>query len=288
MANPNPSRIAPATWQLWKQTSAAMGSIQLGGIYANKRGYHNTRAANPSNDYSRQYAADLRGPSDKSAAVDWTFPEAHGRNYTRIRDYTMRLVNAARNRDPRLYRNGTPVIREVIGNFPGYANARAYDLQTRSESQRDNSHLWHIHVSITREFVNNSAALGGVASVMVGGSPQMWEQVFDKVDPNSGTSDRMRARNFLVHTHYQAVEANKKLTALPEQVAAAVWRRTRVDPVTEEEATYWQILRAIREDVAEQNSLVSELMGLVSSMETGELAAEEVVRLIGERLTEAA
>lgn len=163
-SNPNPARITSAMWRLWEDTHAALGNVQLGGIWASKPGYHNARANLPGSDYSVQKAADRDGPGDKSAAIDITFPEAHSGNYARIKLVTKRLMEAARARDPRIYRGSTPVIREVIGNVGG--RARAYDLYSRSESGRDNSHLWHIHLSITRRYVGDSSVLSGLVEIM--------------------------------------------------------------------------------------------------------------------------
>lgn len=164
MNNPNPSRITAAMWRLWEDTHAALGNVQLGGIWASKPGYHNARNNLGSGDYSVQKTADRDGPGDKSAALDITFPEAHSGNYARIKLVTKRLMEAARARDPRIYRGSTPVIREVIGNVAG--RARAYDLYSRSESGRDNSHLWHIHLSITRRYIGDSSVLSGLVEIM--------------------------------------------------------------------------------------------------------------------------
>ncbi len=78
-ANPIPAVITEATWWLWDQLHALEPRTLLGGIYANRSGYHNTGAANERNwprNYSIRDAQDRRGPHwrDRAAAIDWTFP----------------------------------------------------------------------------------------------------------------------------------------------------------------------------------------------------------------------
>ncbi|HEY1175018.1 MAG TPA: hypothetical protein VGF17_02585 [Phytomonospora sp.] len=168
--NPDPGRITAAMWRLWTEFDAHRPKTQLGGIFAPKTGYHDTRTHNPAGDYSRQYAADLKGPADKAAAVDLTFGEAQGGNFTDIITYTKRLDAAAKARDPRLYVGKTPVLREFIGTLNGQV-PYAYDLQRRrGDHFRDDSHLWHIHLSVTRQFVTDWDILAGVLSVLIGDS----------------------------------------------------------------------------------------------------------------------
>lgn len=164
--NPDPGHITDEMWKLWETCAAAIDDVQLGGIYADKPGYHNTRAANDSGDYSVEKPADKKGPDDKAAALDLTFPEAHSGNYERIQKYTKRVVDAAEARDERMYKGDTPVIREIIGNFNG--DAKAYDLYARETDSRDDSHLWHIHLSVTRQFVDDGDVLAGLAEVITG------------------------------------------------------------------------------------------------------------------------
>ncbi|GIG71348.1 hypothetical protein [Phytomonospora endophytica] len=168
--NPDPSRITAAMWRLWSEFDVHHPKTQLGGIFAPKSGYHNTRNANVPGDYSRQFAADRRGPADKAAALDLTFPNAQGGDFSTIILYSRRLDAAAKARDPRLYVGRTPVLREFIGTIDG-ERPYAYDLQRRgSDHDRDDSHMWHIHLSVTRQFVTDWDILAGVLSVLIGDS----------------------------------------------------------------------------------------------------------------------
>jgi hypothetical protein len=161
--NPIPGRITPAIWRLWTQFDAVEPTVLLGGIFAAKRGYHNTRLTNQRNwpgDYSIRLPHDLLGPRDKAGALDLTMSAAA------MKRYTARLDAAAKARDPRLYPGGRPVLREFIGTKDG-RKVYCYDLvERRVYHNRDRTHLWHIHLSVTRRFVGDWAALAGVLSVL--------------------------------------------------------------------------------------------------------------------------
>lgn len=166
-ANPNPSRIPEPLWWFWQQLDVLGGNDdELGGIYANKKGYHNTRAANlaywPGN-YSVVLPLDKLGPSDKSAGVDWTFRSAQGGNYDRIRLYSSRLLVAAKARDPRL-----AGLREFYGQADADTAVEGWDLANHESASSDSSHLWHIHFSFWRAYVMVMAAVEGVLSVLKG------------------------------------------------------------------------------------------------------------------------
>jgi hypothetical protein len=60
------------------------------------------------------------------------------------------------------------VLREFIGTKDG-SRVYCYDLVDRREHHnRDRTHLWHIHLSVTRKFVGDWPALAGVLSVLTG------------------------------------------------------------------------------------------------------------------------
>ena len=132
-------------WWLWEQLHLLEPSSQLGGIYANKPGYHNSRNANAANNYSVVDSEDKGGPGDKAAAIDWTFPEAHGGDFTRIAKYSKRLIAAGRARDPRM--EGW---REFYGN-DGLSGVEGYDFRYHREVSSDPTHDWHIHLSEDRD-----------------------------------------------------------------------------------------------------------------------------------------
>ncbi len=107
--NPNPLRITEPVWQLWIGMDGLEPTAVLGGIVAEKPGYHSWPSRLDEDDYSLQLADDLAGPKDKAAAFDFTMSAAA------MRLYTSRLDVAARARDSRLYVAGRPILREFIG-----------------------------------------------------------------------------------------------------------------------------------------------------------------------------
>jgi hypothetical protein len=89
-ANPNPTRISSAMWRLWEDFHQWEPKSKLGGIYADKAGYHNYRNALPVSDYSRRLSADMRGSGTKASAFDFTMPTAEMKKYTTRLDDTHR------------------------------------------------------------------------------------------------------------------------------------------------------------------------------------------------------
>lgn len=178
MTNPNPLRISDAMWRLWMGFKRHEPTAKLGGVYANKPGYHNFRSALPKSDYSvRDVPADRLGPADLADGLDITLSPSQ------MRFYTARLDKAARARDPRLYTTRGPVLREFIGTLNNrdvycyvLTGGRPLGVQTDAgiDPGRDDTHLWHIHLSIIRQFGSDWAALDGVLSVLIGESPAAW------------------------------------------------------------------------------------------------------------------
>lgn len=170
--NPNPSRVTNAQWWLWEQLHALEPSTELGGFYAFKSGYHSTRADNQNNwpdDYSIQDDTDKRGPSDKGAAIDWTFPDAQAGNPQRIIKYTSRLLSSAKDaNDPRLDN-----WREFYGTVDG-RNVLGWDTRYGNQTSSDDSHLWHIHGSESREYVESLDNKKAFLSVVRGDTVAQW------------------------------------------------------------------------------------------------------------------
>jgi hypothetical protein len=166
--NPNTSRITAALWRFWEECDALIPGVLLGGIYANKSGYHSSRAENLVNwpwSYSVRFPLDLdRGPADKARAIDLTMSAAN------MKLYTGRLVAAADRNDPRM----RPV-RSFYGTTDGVnvvGRIRDDDTGPYRKATSDTSHLWHDHISIWCAYCADWTALAGVLSVLAGQTKQ--------------------------------------------------------------------------------------------------------------------
>jgi hypothetical protein len=178
LAQPNPNRqfVTDAEWWLWLQLRGLEPSSRLGGIYADKSGYHNTGNANeqgwPGN-YSVRDAPDRRGPwwRTKASALDWTFPDAQRGDYRTISRYTSRLAASARNAsDPRL----DGVLREFFGQSDTDRQVEGWDERYEEAASSDSSHLWHIHFSFIRDRCGDFWAMWALLTVLMGWSVQQW------------------------------------------------------------------------------------------------------------------
>lgn len=231
-SNPSPARITAPLWRFWTEFDAFEPTVALGGVYAAKPGYHNYRNALPASDYSsgRDVAADKQGPGTMASAIDLTMSDAA------MTRYTKRLDTAARARDPRLYRNGHAVLREFIGtkdNRTVYCyvlvggRALGVGADAGPDPGRDSSHLWHVHLSIIRQYVNDWSMLDGVLSVLKGESLQAWQDRVGEEDmPNPLRNDNdFRALIFRVEalqTLAETVNNHVNNTQEPNALARAI------------------------------------------------------------------
>ena len=157
--NPNPTRITSAMWRTWEESQAIIPGVRLGGIYANKRGYHNYVYANQANwpgDYSIRLPLDLIGDLTKARAIDLTMSTAEMIKRT---GYLKR--SAEHPDDDRL-----GCLREFIGTLDGVrVFCMIHDTPTSAwqiDWSRDSTHLWHIHKSGFTLYCDDWAAAPGV------------------------------------------------------------------------------------------------------------------------------
>lgn len=162
-------------------------SERRGGI-ANPRspGYHTSREdllkQGRSGDYSIQAPADKRGNAKNAAGIDITLSDAEMKTVSgRLRKAC--TPDADGNYDPRI-----ECVREFIGTIDG-RNVSGYNRYASGSASRsttgwkasgfgDSSHLWHVHISIFRDRVEDDNDMRGLAEVIAGLAPGRlgWEE----------------------------------------------------------------------------------------------------------------
>lgn len=130
------------------------------GDSAHTYGYHRCRNVVPGDDYSVQVPPDQQGDGEAACALDLSWGNAADQ-YT----VSQRLLDACRGRDSRLY-----ALREFYGSTDG-VNVIGWDNWENYPVTSDDSHLWHVHLSVLRQYSNDNAACQAIASVItVGGT----------------------------------------------------------------------------------------------------------------------
>lgn len=174
--NPNPTQVTDAEWWLWLRLHELEPHTQLGGIYANKSGFHNTGNANAQHwpgNYSIHDAVNARGPwwRTKASALDWTFPDAQNGNYATINRYTQRLMTSAHDpHDPRL----DLIVYEFFGQSDTDSQVEGYDEYHEEAATSDSSHLWHIHMSFLRSKCGDFWGMWALLTVLMGWTATQW------------------------------------------------------------------------------------------------------------------
>jgi hypothetical protein len=147
-----------AITNLFNKIDAKIPAALMGGIIgdsAHTYGYHRGRNYVSSSDYSCQLAADKQGDGEAACGLDISWSAASSQ-YT----VSQRLLNAKN--DSRMY-----ACREFYGSTDG-KYVCGWDYAGGYAVTSDSSHLWHVHLSILRQYANNDAALDGIAQVITG------------------------------------------------------------------------------------------------------------------------
>ncbi|WP_369335632.1 peptidoglycan-binding protein (plasmid) [Micromonospora sp. NBC_01405] len=146
---------------LWPGLRGLAPKSKLGGILARKRGYHNSRDHLPADDYSVQFYIDREGPADQGSAIDWTFPDAQDGDFRTIAHFSRLLLDAGRRGDSRAY-----PMREFFGNVDSDREVEGWDYARDKAATSDSSHLWHIHISIHRKYINDPVAMRCILGIL--------------------------------------------------------------------------------------------------------------------------
>ena len=233
MTNPAPNFIAGATWSFWLAFNKEFPTAKLGGIYNDKRGYHNTRNRNKQKwpgDYSIRLDADNLGPPDRAAGVDLTLSD------TLMRTLTNRLRSSALHPDDNRLkylrefigtRDSKSVYCRIAGDSRGLGQGRGED-----DFSRDSTHLWHIHLSILRAYINDPKAYEAILSVLKGETLKQW---------NERNDDEMTKEEFLAHLQYALPRI--KIDMLNEASGERWWAGEVTNRITAT-GSHW-MLRAI-------------------------------------------
>ena len=149
--------MTDAIEHLFERIRAGYPAAVLGGIYANKPGYHNKRDALPPNDYSVIEPDDRAGSGANASALDVTLYAAA--DMARI---TKRLIALTDADEPRIQ-----VLREFLGTVDG-GSVTGRDVRGGYPISGDDSHLWHLHLSVYRKWADDRTALDAVADAILG------------------------------------------------------------------------------------------------------------------------
>lgn len=120
-------------------------------------GYHRCRNVLPSSDYSVQTAPDKEGNGDAASALDMKYSAKW------MKIITKRLMDSAKDQnDLRLN-----YMREFFGTLNG-STVSGWDTYYGKPATSDDSHLWHVHLSILRKYCDSKKHMAQILSVIKG------------------------------------------------------------------------------------------------------------------------
>ncbi len=181
--NPNPGSVTDAEWWLWCRLHELEPGTKLGGIVANKPGFHargqylkskgrDHGQGDRSTDYSIRDAVNRRGNwLTHASALDWTFPDAQVGKYGAIDRYTSRLLRSALDhKDPRL----DMILFEFYGQANTDSAVEGYNEHREAYASSDSSHLWHLHLSFLRSECDDFWGMWALLTVLMGWPVAQW------------------------------------------------------------------------------------------------------------------
>ncbi len=157
---PNSEYAPDAIRQLYDRFHALNEPSELSGILGDRAhtfGFHRARAVLPRSDYSVVAPGNQKGDAWAASALDVKLtPEG-------MKVVSARLRAAMRKADVRV-----AALFEFGGTLNGTVTFSRNIYGQESWNEWDDSHLWHVHLSIIRAFANDYAAIAGIADVMAG------------------------------------------------------------------------------------------------------------------------
>lgn len=296
------SAVPDALQRFWNEFSAAEPQARMGGIYANKSGYHNTRAnhlRDRPGDYSIQRAADKQGPSDKASAIDITFADAQRSDFRTIAKYSKRLYDAGVRRDKRFYAEDgqTAIVREFFGNTDADRTVEGWSYYREAAASSDSSHLWHIHLSVTRKYCNDWSKLKPILDVMLGRDsdapaptpepPKDWFDLATKADLQDVVRDELKFLREIGSLREQNADGTRKVVHAG-YLMAHVDRNSFDNKAILQQRVLPELAEAEARDVAEATAVaaireaITELGVSLTAEQVDALAQAVVRRLVGE------
>ncbi|ADD44832.1 hypothetical protein Snas_5197 [Stackebrandtia nassauensis DSM 44728] len=225
---------------LAREIIKAIPSAELSGIVgdpAHTYGYHRCRNKLPSSDYSVQTKPDREGDGDAASALDMKF------NAEWMKKITRRLLDSAKDQnDPRLN-----YMREFFGTLDG-KKVTGWDTYYGKPVTSDDSHLWHIHMSILRKYCTSKDKMANILSVIKGEDDMdlgdrvkvadwindRWDDVGDSISVRTALgSSYGHARSAKDGIYDKVIPMLEKLTAAREGGAAALSNEDLKQKLTE-------------------------------------------------------
>lgn len=202
--------ITDAMWWFWVLLNRYDPLLELGGIFANKPGFHNTGLNNLRNwplNYSIRDLVNRSGPwwQDFAAAIDVTFPEAQRGDYSRISLYSNRIRNSAKDpNDPRLDDN----MYQFFGQTDNDSEVEGWNEYKEESSSSDPSHLWHIHDETQRNKCGDFDCMWAKLTVWMGWTVEQWRRGNDMSTEDTAMITASTYRDLAILTNMPVVYWN--------------------------------------------------------------------------------
>lgn len=215
--------ITDAEWWIWCRLHELESTSELGGILAWKSGFHSTGQYNIDNypgNYSYRDPPNKTGPWWKThaSALDWTFPEAHSGNYSRISKYMQRLLASARDAaDPRL----DLVLYEFYGQADQDSYVEGWNEYRDQDATSEPSHLFHIHFSFLRVACGDFWAMWALLTVLMGWTVAQWRASLTTTSADGEVETEQEGEGEMLITYIYANAKDGKPTRWGKAILSA-------------------------------------------------------------------